>query len=182
MSSVAQRLLTAEEFWQLPNSEHLELVRGEVRDIMPPGGRHGEVALALGTLLRIWSKQGAGGYVAVESGYVLGGNPDTLRAPDVSYVRAERVPPGGSPDTFWTIPPDLAVEVVSSSETANEVQAKVQDFLLAGTPLIWIVYPPIGTVIVYTADGSGRTYKGDDVLENQDVLPGFSCKVSDLFE
>ena len=68
MSTVAQRLLTAEEFWQLPNSEHLELVRGEVQGVMPPGGRHGEVAITLGSLLKIWTKQGRGGYVATEAG------------------------------------------------------------------------------------------------------------------
>jgi Uma2 family endonuclease len=181
MSSTAHRLLTAEEFWQLPNSEHLELVRGEIREIMPPGWKHGVIAGAVVELLRNWIRQGAGGLAAVEAGYMLGRNPDTLRAPDVSYVRAERVPPGDIPESFWTQPPDLAVEVVSPSETADEIQEKVRDFLLAGTPLVWVIYPRREEVVVYTAEGLARTYSVDDMLEQSDILPGFSCKVRALF-
>ncbi len=181
MSSVAQRLLTAQEFWQLANSKYRELVRGEVIETMPPGGRHGEVAGALLTLLRIWIKQGPGGYVAVEAGYILGRDPDTVRGPDVSYVRADRIPSTGVPEAFWPLAPDLAVEVVSPSETANEIQEKVRDFLGAGTPLVWVIYPRRGEVVVYTADGLARTYSGDDVLEQPEILPGFSCRVSELF-
>jgi Uma2 family endonuclease len=181
MSSVAQHLLTAEEFAQLPGSEHWELVRGEVRKTMPPGGRHGEIASALATLLRIWTKQGVGGYVAVEAGYILGHDPDIVRGPDVSYIRAERIPPDGVPEAFWTIAPDLAVEVISPSETADEIREKVRDFLGAGTPLVWVVYPRTREVVVHTGDGLARTYGEDDVIEYPDVLPGFSCKVSELF-
>jgi len=181
MSSLAQHLLTAEEFWCLPGSEHQELVRGEVREVMPPGGRHGEIVGALITLIRIWAKQGPGGSVGPESGFLLARNPDVLRAPDVFYVRADRIPASGVPEAFWTIAPDLAVEVISPGEAGDEIIDKVSDFLAAGTPLVWTVYPRREEVVVHTPDGLARTYKGDDVIEYPDVLSGFSCKVSELF-
>ena len=102
---------------------------------------HGEISTAIGTLLRIWVKQGAGGYVGVEAGFILCHNPDVVRGPDVYYVSADRIPPMVIPEAFWTIAPDLAVEVISPSETADDVRAKVRDFLAAGTQLVWTVHP-----------------------------------------
>lgn len=174
--------MTADEFWQSPvNTKHSELVRGEVVESMPPGGQHGVIAGAIAMLLRLWSQGSKGGYVAVKAGYILGHDPDTVRGPDVSYVREDRLPPGGVPEAFWPLAPDLAVEVVSPSETAGEVREKVRDFLTAGTPLVWVVYPRTHEVVAHTADGLARTYSEDDVLEHLDVLPGFSCEVAELF-
>lgn len=183
MSSVAQRLMTAEEFWESPlNTKHSELVRGEVVENMPPGAEHGAITIALGTLLRLWTKAGSGGYVGTEAGFILGHQPDIIRGPDLSYVRAERIPSGGRPKAFWTIAPDLAVEIVSPSESVGKVREKVRDFLAAGAPLVWTIYPDTREVIAHTPDGLARTYGEDDILEHPDVLPGFSCKVSELFD
>lgn len=182
MSSVAHQVLTAEEFWRLPVTKtRRELVRGEVVETMPPGGQRGAIAVVLAMLLRLWTQRVGGGYVGVEAGYILARTPDTVRGPDVSYIRAERLPPTGIPEGFWTLAPDLAVEIVSPSETADEVREKVRDFLAAGTPLVWTIYPRSQEVIVHTPDGLGRTYSGDDVLENEHVLPGFSCRVADVW-
>jgi Uma2 family endonuclease len=181
MSSVAQSLLTAEEFGQLPeDGARRELVRGEVIESMPPGGVHGAIAVALATMLRAWVGA-TGGYVGVEAGYVLARNPDTVRGPDVSYVRADRIPPGGVPEAFWPMAPDLAVEIVSPGETADEVRAKVRDYLAAGTPLVWTIYPRTREVVVHTSDGLARAYSDSDVIEHPDVLPGFTCPVAELF-
>jgi Uma2 family endonuclease len=182
MSSVAQRLMTAEEFSRLPGSEHKELVRGEVFESIPLSKEHGKIALAIGSLLRPWVKQGAGGQVGVESGFILSPGTSTVRAPDVHYVSDGRIGSDNESSAFWTVAPDLAVEVVSPSETAQEVREKVREFLAVGTPLVWTVYPRTGEVIAHTADGLARTYSADDVLEHPDVLPGFSCKVAELFE
>lgn len=182
MSAIAQHLFTAEELWKLPVTDmRRELVRGEVVEVMPPGGRHGAIAVVLAMLLRLWTQKSTGGYVGVEAGYILSRNPDTVRGPDVSYIRADRLPASGTPEGFWTLAPDLAVEIVSPSETADEVREKVRDFLSAGTPLVWTIYPRTQEVVVHTADGIARTYSDDDVLEYPEVLPGFSCKVADLF-
>ncbi len=183
MSAIAQRLTTAEEFLLLPPTEmRRELVRGEVVETMPPNGRHGVIASEIAYRLRAWARPEKHGVVGVESGFTLSKNPDVVRSPDVYLIRAERVPPTGVPDAFWTIVPDLAVEVVSPSESAADVQEKVHDYLQAGTPLMWVVYPRSQQVVVHTADGVARTRSGDDLLTSPDILPGFSCAVREIFE
>lgn len=182
MSSATQKLLTIEEFLQLPDHEHLELVRGEVKKSMPPSKDHGIIAVAIATLLRIWTMQGVGGKVGVETGFILVRNPETVRGPDIYYVGEEKVSADSKSGAFWTVAPDLAVEVVSPSETAEDIRAKVRDFLTAGTPLVWVIYPRTREVEVHTPDGVARTYSNEDKLEFPDVLPGFSCKVSEIFE
>lgn len=132
-------------------------------------------------MLRTWAKSGEHGHVGVEAGFKLSRNPDTVRAADVAYVRAEHMPSSGVPRNFWNIAPDLAVEVVSPGETADEVRGKVCDYLQAGTPLVWVIYPRSREVVVHTPDGLARAYSGDDRLEDAAVLPGFSCPVTDLF-
>jgi Uma2 family endonuclease len=175
------KLLTAQEFWLLPETEgKRELVRGEVKTEMS-GALHGDIALGIGTVLRQWAKAGNHGYTGVEAGYLLAQNPDFVRLPDVSFVSAERIPEGGIPEAFWTLAPDLAIEVVSPSEKADDIQEKVFDYLLAGTFLVWVVYPRTQQVVVHTPDGIARTLKGTDRLEFE-VLPGFSCTVRELLE
>lgn len=181
MSTIAQRLITAEEFSRLPGSKYQELVRGEIIEHMPPSREHGRIALAIGKLLSLWIEQGAGGEAGVESGFFLARNPDIVRGPDVYYVSASRMLSDDGSAAFWTVAPDLAVEVISPSETADEVLEKISDYLAAGTPLVWVVYPRTRKVIVHTPDGLAHTYSGDDVIEYPDVLPGFSCKVAGLW-
>jgi len=133
-------------------------------------------------LLRLWAKNGPHGCSGVESGFVLAQSPDTVRGPDVFYIRSDRIPPTGIPEGFWTIHPDLAVEVVSPNETAEDEREKVRDYLAAGTPLVWVIYPRTQEVVAHTPDGLARTYARDGILDAPLVLPGFSCAVSALFE
>lgn len=175
-------LMTAEAFAALPdNGMQRALVRGEIVEAMPPGGEHGGLAVRVAVRLQLWTERGGSGYVGVESGFILSRNPDTVRAPDVYYVRAERIPAQGVPKGFWQIAPDLAVEIVSPSETADEVRDKVRDYLQAGTPLVWLVYARNKEVVVHTPDGIARTYSGGATLEDPTVLPDFTCPVADLF-
>ncbi len=182
MISIGQQLLTVADYWRLPGT-HMQraLVRGEVLETMPPGGRHGVIAAILCGLLRLWARSGPRGVVGVESGFVLGRNPDTVRGPDVFYVRQTRLPVGGIPEGFWEISPDLAVEVISPSETAEEVREKVRDYLASGTPLVWVIYPRTEEVVVHTPDGLARSLAAGDTLDAPDVLSGFSCPVGELF-
>jgi Uma2 family endonuclease len=183
MSTVLEQVVTAQELLALPETHgQRELVRGELIETMPPGGVHGAIAVRLAVRLQLWADQTQAGYVGVEAGYVLERDPDTVRGPDVSYVRGERLPGDEIPEGFWELVPDLAVEVVSPSETADEVRAKVSDFLQAGTPLVWTIYPRAREVVVHTPDGLARTYTREMSLEFPGVLPGFVCTVADLFD
>ena len=178
MSSVAQSLLTAEEFWQLPeDGTRRELVRGEVVETIPPGRVHSAIAVTLATMLRSWAGT-SGDYVGVEAAYVVARNPDTVRRPDVSYVRGDRI---AIPEAYWGIVPNLAVEIVSPGETAYDLRAKERDYLAAGTPLVWTIYPRTREVVVHIADGLTRAYSDSDTVEHPDVLPGFTCPVAELF-
>jgi len=180
--TVATQPITAEEFWNQYSEEGtLELVRGEVRPLMSPGGEHGIFALNLGTLLRLWVGQ-AGGRAGVESGFKLSTNPDSVRGPDVYYVRPEHIPATGAPKAFWNRAPDLAVEIVSPSERAGALLEKVNDYLEGGTQLVWLVYPELQQVVAYTPDDTARVFKSGDTLEDERVLPGFRCLVSEIFE
>jgi Uma2 family endonuclease len=100
----------------------------------------------------------------------------------VFYVRAERIPPDGIPESYWDIAPDLAVEIVSPSESAADVREKVRDYLAAGTALVWVIYPRTQEVIVHTPDGLARTYSRHDVLAHFDILPEFTCVIAELFQ
>lgn len=179
--SATTRLLSAEEFFALPGSRHQELVRGEVVETMPPGRKHGKLALRIGKLIDNWVEQGAGGETGVESGFVLAHDPDLVRSPDVYYVRAERIPEGEVTEGFWTIAPDLAVEIVSPNDTADEVEAKVFEYLAAGTAAVWVVYPRSQRLTVHTPDGLARTYGPEATLTMPDLLPGFSLLIKELF-
>lgn len=100
MSSLLQ-LMTAHDLWLLPdNGMRRELVCGEAIEAMLPGGQHGAIAVILAMLVRLWTKQTNGGYVGVEAGYILAHDPDTVRGPEVSFVRAERIPTSGIPKSY----------------------------------------------------------------------------------
>jgi Uma2 family endonuclease len=182
MSTTETKLLTAEEFWLLPGTEmRRSLVRGEVVEEMPVGGEHGGLAVLFVLNLGLWAREHDAGWVGVETGFILARGPDLIRAPDVSFVRKEHLPADGAPRTFWELAPDLAVEIVSPSETAIEVRDKVADYLAAGTPLVLVAYPARREIVAHTPDDLARTYHADDTLTAPDVLPGFARPVRDFF-
>jgi Uma2 family endonuclease len=177
MTQVAKKLLSADEFWALPEGEgKRELVRGEVVEEMP-GGEHGLVALKIGSKLLNWLESGHGGFAGVEVAFLLA--PGLVRLPDVCYVGPEKLS-AGIPESYWQTAPDLAIEVISPSETWDKVQGKVEDYLMAGTQMVWTVHSQSRRVVVYTPDSVARSFKEQDVLETP-LLAGFSCKVADFF-
>jgi Uma2 family endonuclease len=176
-------LMTAEELFQLPDDDYkYELVEGEVIRMPPTGAEHGDVAVNAGALLRNYVKAHDLGRVsAAETGFILKRNPDTVRAPDAAFVAKERIPAEGIPRTYWPFAPDLAVEVVSPNDRFDEVQDKVAAYFTAGTRLVWVVLPKTQTVLAYRSLHDVRSLGVNDELSGEDVIPGFTCCVADLF-
>lgn len=102
-------------------------------------------------------------------------NPDTVRAPDVSFMSRERVPSDGPPEGYWELAPDLAVEVVSPNDTATEIQSKVQMWLDSGVRLVWVVYPDTRSIMTYKSLKEISAFTARDTLSEGSVVPGFKC-------
>ena len=179
-----KQLLTAEQLWALPEEpgKRYELVKGELVEVPGAGGVHGLLVKVLLRLLDPFAlAHGLGEVFADGVGYIIARGPDVVRIPDVSFVARERVPAGGVPEGFWPFAPDLAVEVVSPHDRADDVRGKVREYLEAGTRLVWVVWPRHRAVAVYTPDGQGREWRGDGELDGGDLLPGFRVRVAELF-
>ncbi|MBI4311830.1 MAG: Uma2 family endonuclease [Chloroflexi bacterium] len=181
--TASKTLVTAEELLQLSaQGRRYELVKGELRDMAPTGNVHGRVAIRLGSRLDMYVEaHDLGEAFAAETGFRIHRNPDTVLAPDVSFIAKGRVPAEGVAPGFGDIVPDLVSEVVSPSETAASVQAKVENWLEAGVKLVWVVYPDTRSVAVYRSLEDVRVLREGDALSGDPVLPGFSCPVRELF-
>lgn len=174
MSSPA--LVTAEELLHVNvPDKRVELVRGVLVVREPAGYTHGRVAMNLAVRLGAHLEHtGTGQLFAAETGFTLARDPDTVRAPDIAFVRRERLPdpePTGFPD----LAPDLVVEVLSPGDRPGEVLAKVADWLSAGTKLVWVIDPERRLARVYREDGSETVVTANEALDGEDVVPGFSC-------
>jgi Uma2 family endonuclease len=108
-------------------------------------------------------------------------SPQKVRKPDVSFVRNERLPEGPTSEGYMYIAPDLAVEVVSHNDLASEIEAKVVEYLDAGVRLVWVIDPETRTARVHRANGSVSWLREKDDLSGEDVLPGFQCRLGELF-
>ncbi len=174
--------LTIEEFERLPGKDcRRELVRGVVVREPPAGFDHGRCAMEIGYHLRWYVEERPIGVVCgAETGFILATDPPTVRAPDAAFVASERIPQGGV-EGFCPGAPDLAVEIVSPSDAAAEIQAKVFDYVDAGAGLVWVVYPEPRTVAVYRTRAEARCLGVGDALEGEDVLPGFRLELARLF-
>ncbi|HEY3080225.1 MAG TPA: Uma2 family endonuclease [Chloroflexota bacterium] len=179
--AVERKPMTAEELWAMPNDgmRH-ELVEGELRTMPPTGWEHGRYEVGISYRLSRWLDDNPIGELGGgEVGCRLGRDPDTVRAADVAFVRAERLP-GGRLTGYFEGAPDLAVEIVSPGDTASEVEEKVRTWLAAGVGAVWVVYPSAPSLTVFRPDGSARHHGPDDDLDGGDVLPGFRMRLADL--
>ena len=177
--------VTAEELWALPEATgtRYELVDGELIAVPGASPLHGLlVELVLRLISAYARKRDLGLAFADGTAYVLRRGPDRVRIPDVSFVSWARVPIEGVPDEgFWPFAPDLAVEIVSPGDRASDVHTKVEEYLAAGTRLVWVLWPQERLVTTRAAGGQPRELGPDDELEGGEVLPGFRIRVSELF-
>src|SRR5262249_4638196 len=122
--STATQLLTADDLWRLPqDGMRHELIRGELTNMPPAGAEHGVTTMNLSTPLDKHARTNdLGRVLAAETGFIIGRDPDTVRAADVAFVSKPRIPATGIPKKFFPGAPDLAVEVVSPSDTVSEVE------------------------------------------------------------
>ncbi|GBD21363.1 hypothetical protein HRbin28_01812 [bacterium HR28] len=177
-------LLTAEELLELPEKPGVryELHEGKLVEMPGAGALHNLIVGVVYRLLYAFVREHRLGLVFTDgAAFVLRRNPDTVRIPDVSVVRRERVPGGGIPEGFWPGAPDLAVEIVSPHDRAEEVHERVREYLGAGVRQVWVLWPRSRAVTVYEAGGVVRELGAEEELEGGEVLPGFRVKVSDLF-
>ena len=181
--STTTKYITAEELFHMPDDgQRHELVEGELTTTTPAGFEHGAIIARLtARLIRHVENLQSGLVLGAETGFVLARKPDTVRAPDVSFVCRERIESGEIPKTYYPGPPDLAVEVLSPGDMVAEVDRKVHDWLRYGTRLVWTVNPSGRNVTVYRSESDIVVLTAADALDGGDVVPGFSCRVADIF-
>ena len=177
------RPISLEEFERLPeeNEFRVELVRGRLVREPRPGAEHGWLAGQLVERIGSFARERELGIAVTETGFLLSVDPPTVRGPDVAFISGETIQEQGIPEGFWRIPPDLAVEVVSPSNTTTEIRAKVLEYMVAGTRLVWVVDPATRSVAAYRSRAEIRLLTDGDALDGADVLPGFRLGISDLF-
>ncbi len=172
--------LTADDLAALPDDGwRYALIRGELERMAPDNFDHGQYRDNIQVPLSVYVRRRRLGRVSANVGFTLESDPDTVLGPDVSFVRADRMPARGG-SAFPTMAPDLAVEVLSPSNTASEMARKLAIYLAAGVRLVWVVDPETRTVAVHSPAGATLLGEGD-VLDGRDVIPGFSIPVADLF-
>jgi len=180
---VATKRWTIEELEREGGPEgRWELIDGELVAVSPSGrGVSKRAAWITYLLIDYVVPRGLGEVYSADSGFVLFPGRDLLRAPDVSFVRTERLPIGRDQSRFLRLAPDLAVEVISPHDQPGEVVSKAVMYLDAGVRLVWVVDPIAKTVAVYVHGQPTRLLESNDELDGGEVLPGFRVSVTRLF-
>ena len=181
---IATQQVTADELFKMPDDGfRYELVKGILRKMSPAGKKHGKVAVRMATPLDVHVRARQLGEVyAAETGFTIGTNPDTVRAPDVAFVAQKRVEAIGDIEGFLPGAPDLAVEVVSPSDSYAEVEEKVFDWLEAGSRMVVVANPRKKTLTVYRSRTDIKVLTEADVLDGADVVPGWALPIKGLFD
>ena len=190
-----ERLYTVEDLWELshrPENEgkRFRLIEGVLYEVSPTGWLHGDLTSLLNFyMLGHVLANKLGRVTGAETGFTLYRNPsgkDTVLAPDIGFVRADRIPTE-LPEQYVPFAPDLAVEVLSPSNTPAEIALKVDSYLRYGTRMVWVVHPKGRRIEVYRPTGEAnqanvRFLSIDDTLDGDDVLPGFTLPLRQLFQ
>ncbi len=175
-------LYTPEDLLAMPEGKNYELVDGRLVE-RNMGSESSWIGGKLFLRLSLHCDEHRLGYTwPADNGYQCFAHaPPMVRRPDVSFIRAGRLPGGKLPEGHVRIPPDLAIEVVSPKDLATELDEKVEDYMKAGIGLVWVIHPESRTASVYRRDGSVSRLHQDDELSGEEVIPGFRCRVGSLF-
>ena len=183
-TAVATPLLTVEEFARrlepLDGSRE-ELVLGKVVTMPPPRFEHGRIQLNVGVLLKVFVDSRRLGRVVTETGVITERDPDSVRGPDVAFWSVERLPLDAEVELYPDVAADLCVEVLSPDERAKKLREKLHEYFACGVRMVWVIAPEARTVTIYRGPDEGRLLWEDAKLSGDDVLPGFECRVSELF-
>ncbi|MBE7462182.1 MAG: Uma2 family endonuclease [Planctomycetes bacterium] len=176
----ADRLVTAEEFARHPEWGPCELIRGKVRPLTNPKPKHGLVSAEIAYRIGHFARTGKLGRVFTnDAGMLIERNPDTVRGPDIGFIRTERVP--ANLDEYLQVPYDLCVEVVSPSDAWSDVTEKVDMYLEAGVALVWVIDPQKGNAHVFRQGRETLLIASTGSLDGEDILPGFALSLADLW-
>jgi Uma2 family endonuclease len=176
------RHMTAEEFAQLPDDGRvLELVRGIVVEVEPPPGvQHEYVVMRVGRLLVDHVERHGLGAVVGAPGFVLARGPDDVRAPDVAFIGPERADEVARTPGYWAGAPDLAIEILSPSNSLAELERKAGEWLAAGARAVLLLVPRQRTATVFRQAGDRRDHGAEDSIDLEDVVPGWRPRLADL--
>jgi Uma2 family endonuclease len=183
MATVTDVQHTPEDLLRITDRPMPELIDGQFVERPPMGLKAGAIAANILFLIYGFVKAHHLGIVSGADGsfQIFPDNPKKVRIPDVSFRRREKTPQGGIEAGHGRVAPDLIVEVISPNDLAEELFGKIHDFLDAGVALIWVANPDKGDVLVIRADRTASLLRQGDILDGDDVLPGFRCPVDDLF-
>lgn len=174
-------LLTAEEAFWLNPVERWELVDGRIVEVSPANRRHGRILARLARRLEEHVEaHHLGEAYAGGVGFILRRNPDTVRAPDLAFIRSARLPQVEE-EIFSSVVPDLAIEILSPSDRWGEVEQKIAEYLRASVASVWVVDPSREELRVYRAGQPPVTLGKHDQVEDPDLLPGLKLQVASLF-
>jgi Uma2 family endonuclease len=182
-TQVEPNLLSADEFWRLPDDGNLtELVRGRIVMMSRPGFRHGWLCNRIGCLLGEFVNAQQLGYVVNnDSGVVTEQDPDTVRGPDIAYYSHQRMPKEqGPPEGYPEVAPELVIEVLSPNDRSSEVLKRIGEYLTVGVLIVCVVDSRRRHVRVFYPDQPDITLGEDDDLTLPQLLPEWRAKVRDL--
>src|SRR5262245_32510493 len=173
---------TPEDLLSMPDGKDFELVDGRLVE-RNMGAESSWIGGRLHSRLDLFCDEHRLGWVwPADNGFqCFPHDPRLVRRPDVSFIRAGRLPDDELPKNFVRIPPDLVVEVISPNDLVSDLDEKLEDYRKAGVRLVWVIYPESRTVTIYRGDGSVSRLHEEDVLSGEDVIPGFRCEVRSLF-
>lgn len=182
MTAIQSRTYTPADLLRMPDASGVELVNGElVKKPVSALSAFVETKL-LARLENHCSASGFGVVLSATNGIqCFPDQPSKVRKPDAAVFRKDRFTREHLMEGFVSIPPDLAVEVISSHDEFGEVTEKIEEYLAAGIPLVWVIDPENEIVLIHRKDGTVTKLHKQDELSGEDILPGFRCKVVELF-